>query len=293
MPSMIPTLVAVAQPTDRQLGLLALFALGIPVSFAILWVVSALTQRRTRLQQGEYGPVKWLFVFASGAKPDILRECPEEEPKFVGLGSAVLVTSTMAAVSRTIALKIATGLSWCAIWPIRVLYGGIVFLLDRFLVSQQLNPYRFDRDQLPDWWRNDMDPRFTAGNSGRRWRRLRNVGRVPAVLLAALPRLLLAAVIGVLIAEPVVLSVFQPEVDDKIASIQREIRDRDVAEINAYYDAEIERLGGRIRRGPLYPGSEDAASLKAGGVAGVFTPKDFDIVAIMGEITDLVEAARS
>ncbi|HWL41428.1 MAG TPA: DUF4407 domain-containing protein [Ilumatobacter sp.] len=239
-------LLAAARPSNGQLGLLALFALGIPASIALLWAVSAVAQRRRGLQPGEYGPMKWLFVFASGAKPDILRECPEEEPKYVGLGGAVLVTTTMAAVSSTVALTIATGAAWWMLWPIGLMYGGIIFLLDRFLVSQQLNPYRFERESLPEWWRRDADPRVGAdGAAGTaRRRRLRNVGRVPAVLLAALPRLALAAVIGILIAEPMVLKIFEPEVDDKIASIQREIRDRDVAEINAYYDAEIARIAG-------------------------------------------------
>lgn len=236
------SLLAATRPTNGQLGLLILFALGIPASVALLWLVSAIAQRRRGLQPGEYGPLKWLFVFASGAKPDILRECPEEEPKYVGLGGAVLVTSTMAAVSSTVALTIATGASWWLLWPVGLLYGGIVFLLDRFLVSQQLNPYRFERDALPDWWRRDADPRVAADGPAPRRRALRTAARVPVVLLAALPRLALAAVIGVLIAEPVVLTIFEPEVDDKIASIQRELRDRDVAEINEYYDAEIARI---------------------------------------------------
>ncbi len=270
MQSMVPALVAVSRPTDSQLGLLVLFALGIPAAVALLWVISAVTQRRRGLGEGEYGPVRWLFVFASGAKPDILRECPEEEPKFIGLGSAVIVTATMAAVSSTVALTIATGSSWWVIWPIGVLYGGIIFLLDRFLVSQQLNPYRFERDQLPVWWRRDADPRVGTDGVSPGRRRWRSIGRVPAVLLAALPRLALAVVIGVLIAEPLVLSIFEPEVDDRIASIQREIRDRDVAEINAYYDTEIERITG-----------EQAAT--GGGV---------DTTAIEAATTDL-QAARA
>ena len=118
-----------------------------------------------------------------------MSECPEEEPKFVGLGSAVLVTSTMAAVSSTVALTIATGASWWVVSPIGLLYGAVIFMLDRFLVSQQLNPYRFERDQLPGWWRRDVDPRMEAdGSAPGRWPRWRSIGRVPATLLDALPR---------------------------------------------------------------------------------------------------------
>jgi (2R)-ethylmalonyl-CoA mutase len=37
---------------------------------------------------------------------------------------------------------------------------------------------------------------------------------------------------------------------------------------------------------------EDAAKLRAAGVAAVYTPKDFEIAKIMGEVADLVETAR-
>jgi (2R)-ethylmalonyl-CoA mutase len=36
---------------------------------------------------------------------------------------------------------------------------------------------------------------------------------------------------------------------------------------------------------------EDAETLKAAGVARVYTPKDFDITQIIGDIVDIVEAS--
>jgi (2R)-ethylmalonyl-CoA mutase len=38
---------------------------------------------------------------------------------------------------------------------------------------------------------------------------------------------------------------------------------------------------------------EDAERLKAMGVARIYTPKDYDVCRIMGEIVDLVEVAHS
>ena len=38
---------------------------------------------------------------------------------------------------------------------------------------------------------------------------------------------------------------------------------------------------------------EDRPRLEAAGVAAVYTPKDFELARIMGDITDLAEAARS
>jgi (2R)-ethylmalonyl-CoA mutase len=37
----------------------------------------------------------------------------------------------------------------------------------------------------------------------------------------------------------------------------------------------------------------DAEQLRAAGVARVFTPKDFEITDVLGEIVDAIEAARS
>ena len=38
---------------------------------------------------------------------------------------------------------------------------------------------------------------------------------------------------------------------------------------------------------------EDVLRLKAAGVARVYTPKDYDITRIMGELVDLIESERS
>jgi (2R)-ethylmalonyl-CoA mutase len=37
---------------------------------------------------------------------------------------------------------------------------------------------------------------------------------------------------------------------------------------------------------------EDVSRLKAAGVARVYTPKDYDITRIMGELVDLIESSR-
>ena len=37
---------------------------------------------------------------------------------------------------------------------------------------------------------------------------------------------------------------------------------------------------------------EDAEALKAAGVAGVYTPKDFDLTQILGDIVEIVAAGR-
>jgi len=44
-----------------------------------------------------------------------------------------------------------------------------------------------------------------------------------------------------------------------------------------------------VAGGIIPPG--DAATLVAAGVAAVYTPKDYDLTAIMGEIVDIVDKA--
>lgn len=67
--STIPVLIGASRPSDGQLGLIALFALGIPASIALLWVISTVTQRRRGLRDDEYGPVKWLFCSLRERRP--------------------------------------------------------------------------------------------------------------------------------------------------------------------------------------------------------------------------------
>jgi len=75
-------------------------------------------------------PLIWL----SGAQPEILAEFKHDQPKYVGIGSAVLITSTMAAVSMTFALHIALDASVLVAIPFALAWGLAIMSLDRWLV---------------------------------------------------------------------------------------------------------------------------------------------------------------
>lgn len=122
-----------------------------------------------------------LLIWLSGARRQILDECPTERPKYVGIGASILITATMAAVSLAFALVTALKVEfWLAI-PFAIAWGLAILSLDRlFVVSMSRN------------------------------------GKWPAQLLRATPRVLLALLLGFVISTPFVLQIFRPEIEHEI-----------------------------------------------------------------------------
>jgi hypothetical protein len=127
--------------------------------------------------------VKKLLISLSGARPEILAECPTEQVKFHSLGWAILITSGIATVSMWFALNSVLGLNVVVAFFGAVLWGLVIMGIDRWLVT-------------------------TMPSEGRR------------KLTMALPRLVLAILLGTLISTPIVLRVFQSEINAQIAVIK-------------------------------------------------------------------------
>jgi len=126
-------------------------------------------------------PLTWL----AGARPEILAECPTERPKYTGIGAAILITASIAAVSLTFALVTALKVAWWAAIPFAIAWGLAIFSLDRWLVV-----------------------------SLQRQEKRRNY------LFLALPRLFLALLFGMVISTPFVLQIFRPEIEHQITILQ-------------------------------------------------------------------------
>lgn len=126
-------------------------------------------------------PLIWL----SGARQEILADCPSERPKYTGIGAAILITASIAAVSLTFALVTALKAPLWAALPFAFAWGLAILSLDRWLVV-----------------------------SLQRQEKRRNY------LLLALPRLFLAALFGIVISTPFVLQIFRPEIEHQITAIQ-------------------------------------------------------------------------
>ena len=123
------------------------------------------------------------LITLSGARPEILALCPGERIRFQSIGWAILITSGMAVVSMWFALTTALGVHPYAALPIALLWGLVIMGIDRWLVTS-----------LPA--------------DGRR------------KFMIAAPRLVLAILLGALISTPIVLRVFQTEINNQISVIQ-------------------------------------------------------------------------
>jgi hypothetical protein len=125
------------------------------------------------------------FVLAlSGAHMQTLDLVPTERPRFESLGWAILVTSGLAVVSMWFALASAAGINGILAIPVAILWGFVIMGIDRWLVTS-----------MPI-------------DENRKW-------------LIAIPRVLLAILLGTLISTPLVLRVFQSEIDAQIAKMQQ------------------------------------------------------------------------
>ena len=125
------------------------------------------------------------LIALSGARPEILARCPTERVKFQSLGWAILITSAMATVSMWFALTSVMGFNAVLAFPVAVIWGLIIMGIDRWLVTS-----------MPI-------------DGSRKW-------------AMAIPRVVLALLLGSLISTPIVLRIFQSEINNQISVIKEE-----------------------------------------------------------------------
>ena len=124
------------------------------------------------------------FVLAlSGAHLQTLDLVPTERTRFESLGWAMLITSGMAVFSMWFALASAMGINGILAIPVAIFWGLVILGIDRWLVNS-----------IPI-------------DASRKW-------------AMAAPRVLLAILLGALISTPLVLRVFQSEINAQIAQTQ-------------------------------------------------------------------------
>jgi Domain of unknown function (DUF4407) len=123
--------------------------------------------------------MRQLLINLSGARPEILVVCPTERRKFETMGWAVLCSGVLAVVSIWFALSSALGVNRYLALPFALASGLIIAGIERWLAAS------------------------VPSDGRRRWTTV-----VPHLALAALP--------GVLVAAPLILQVFQPEINDQL-----------------------------------------------------------------------------
>ena len=139
------------------------------------------------------------LIALSGARPEILARCPTERIKFQSLGWAILITCAMATVSMWFALTSVMGFNPVLVFPVAIIWGLVIMGIDRWLVTS-----------LPI-------------DGSRKW-------------TIAVPRLVLAALLGSLISTPIVLRIFQSEINNQITVIKE---DRAAAFISAQQHSSV------------------------------------------------------
>lgn len=152
---------------------------------------------------------KIFFWFCSGANQSLLKRCPTESSKYVGIGATVLFTGFLAALSAGYALytvfesffgSILFGLIW----------GSMIFNLDRFIVCSMKKRGVF-------------------------WQEFK----------VAIPRLLLAILLALVISKPLELKIFEKEINQQLDKQKIALSVAAITGINNKYP-EIADLNSKI-----------------------------------------------
>jgi hypothetical protein len=146
------------------------------------------------------------FLFCSGADTDLLKRCPTETSKYVGMGATIFFTGVFAALAAGYALYTVFDSVWIACL-FGLLWGLMIFNLDRYIVSSMRKEGRFSRE-----------------------------------LLMASPRIILAILISIVIAKPLELKIFEKEINPELVVMEQEAYARQEAQLKARYIPEQDSL---------------------------------------------------
>lgn len=120
------------------------------------------------------------FIICSGANKDILRECPTERTKFVGIGATIFLTAVLASISGGYAIYFTFNNFYISLL-FGLLWGIIIFNLDRYIVSS-----------------------------------IKKTGNRKDEFFTALPRFLIAVVLAFTISKPLEIKLFDGSISKKM-----------------------------------------------------------------------------
>lgn len=144
-----------------------------------------------------------LLLQCSGVDRDILRECPTDENKYVGIGGTVLFTGILAFFSSAYAIytvfdNYLMAVLFGAIW------GLMIFNLDRYIVSSMKSRGSFFRD-----------------------------------FMVAFPRLVMAVLLALVISKPLELKIFEKEINAELITMEQEVYQEQEDRVWARYNPQI------------------------------------------------------
>lgn len=131
--------------------------------------------------------IQRFFWICSGSSIEILKRCPSEANKYIGIGATIFFTGLLAAISAAYALNtvfdnLAVSIIFGLVW------GAMIFNLDRYIVS-------------------------SMKKTNNRWKEF----------LMAVPRLILAILIAVVISKPLELKVFESEIEAELILMEQKV----------------------------------------------------------------------
>ncbi len=130
--------------------------------------------------------IKYFFWYCSGASIELLKKCPTDSNKYIGIGATIFFTGLFASfaaayafytVSDNVIISVVLALVW----------GLMIFNLDRYIVSG-----------------------------------MRKRDRKMQEFKIALPRILLAVMISIVIAKPLELKIFEKEINAELRVMSQE-----------------------------------------------------------------------
>ncbi|HTJ52849.1 MAG TPA: DUF4407 domain-containing protein [Cyclobacteriaceae bacterium] len=154
--------------------------------------------------------LKLFFWYCSGANIDLLKKCPTESSKYVGIGATIFFTGIFASLAAGYALYTVFDNIWAAI-GLGLIWGLMIFNLDRYIVSSM---------------RKD-------GNRSREF-------------AAALPRLVLALLISLIIAKPLEMKIFEKEIQSELVIMEQQIITAQESEIKQRFQPDQEKTKTEI-----------------------------------------------
>jgi hypothetical protein len=190
-----------------------------------------------------FARLRKIVLALAGAHEEVLELVPSERARFESLGWAILITSGVAAVSMWFALASAVGINGILAFPVALAWGLVIMGIDRWLIVS-----------MP--------------------------ADGPRKFAMAAPRLALALLLGTLISTPLVLRIFESEINAQMAKMQQQSystflqqqQASDVAKQVSTYSGELTYLNNVIA---------------TQGAATANTASDPELTAYNGQLTNL------
>lgn len=150
--------------------------------------------------------IKEFFWLCSGASFALLKRCPTEHSKYVGIGATIFFTGLLAGLSSGYALySVFDSMGYACFFGI--IWGLMIFNLDRLIVlSMRKSNHRYKE------------------------------------ILQATPRFLLAILIALVISKPLEIKIFEKEITTEVATLSQEILKEQELSIKLRYNFSLDSL---------------------------------------------------